>query len=398
MIKPELPKNEKQRLQALKNYDILDTGPEYDLDNITELTASICDVPIAIITLLDSERNFFKSRIGIDFNESPRELSFCGHAIIQDNPIFIIEDATKDERFYDNPIITENNVKFYAGVPLINPDGYALGTLCVYDSVPRQLNNTQQNALIILAKQVINVMELRLKNKISNEAFTDLKERHKTLKSFANKVSHDLKSPLANITSLSQLFKEELKENYPNIDLEYLNLIEESADTLRAYVDGILKHYKSEALLKKDRNKTKLEDVYKSIKTILSLNETNFKLLKKVTLKNVNTYVLEQILLNLVDNGFKYNFSESPIVTIDYDENETHHIFYVTDNGKGIDETKQDALFDIFKTAHETDKHGKKGTGIGLFTVKSLLKKLKGTITINSKLNEGTTFKFTILK
>ncbi|KJD33015.1 hypothetical protein PK35_08590 [Tamlana nanhaiensis] len=398
MIKPSIPSNEPQRIEAVRNYNLLDTLPEPDFDNITSLTASICDVPISIITLLDTERNYLKSHHGLTFNESPRNISFCGHAILDNNPIFIVEDATKDERFFDNPIITENNVKFYAGVPLINPNGYALGTLCIYDVEPRKLSEKQKEALIILAKQVVNLFELRLKNKVLNETLESLEERHNTLKTFANKVSHDLKSPLANITSLSHLFKSELIETYPEINLEYLNFIEESADTLRAYIDGILKHYKSESLLEKDKKETKLADVYQSIKTILSLNENNFKLLHNGTLKNVNTYVLEQILLNLVDNGFKYNFKEKPVVSIDYEENETHHIFYVKDNGKGIDQNKQEALFDLFNTAHEADKHGNKGTGIGLFTVKSLITKLNGTIEVSSIINEGTTFKFSILK
>ncbi|MCB4808332.1 GAF domain-containing sensor histidine kinase [Tamlana sp. 62-3] len=398
MKSPNFPKNESKRLEAVKKYNLLDTPPEPDFDNITDLTANICNVPIAIISLLDTERNYLKSHYGLTFNESPRNISFCGHAILDDNPIFIIEDATKDSRFFDNPIITENNVKFYAGVPLINPDGYALGTLCIYDVEPRKLNKKQKEALVILAKQVVNLFELRLKNKELNETLESLEERHNTLKTFANKVSHDLKSPLANITSLSHLFKTELIETYPKINLEYLNFIEDSADTLRAYIDGILKHYKSEALLEKDKKETKLKEVYLNIKTILSLNENNFKLLNNGTLNNVNTYVLEQILLNLVDNGFKYNFKEKPVVYIDYEADDTHHIFYVKDNGEGIDPNKQEALFDLFNTAHEADKHGNKGTGIGLFTVKSLITKLNGTIKVTSVINEGTTFKFTILK
>ncbi|MGB5418109.1 sensor histidine kinase [Algibacter sp.] len=398
MIKPELPNNETQRLEAVKQYNLLDTLPEADFDNITTLVAKICKVPISLITLLDSDRNFLKSHFGIDFNESPRDISFCGHAIISDEPIFIIEDAKKDIRFHDNPIITENNVSFYAGVPLINPEGFPLGTLCVYDIQPRQLTQDQKDALIILANQVVKLFELRLKNKILNETLETLEERHSTLKTFANKVSHDLKSPLANITSLSNLFKDELKNSHPEIDLEYLNYIEESADTLRTYIDGILKHYKSEKLLEKDKKETKLEDVFTSVKSILGLNNANFKLLKTATLDNVNIYALEQIILNLVDNGFKYSFKESPLVTIDFEENDLYYVFYVKDNGKGIEAHKQDALFDLFKTAHKEDNNGNKGTGIGLFTVKTLINKLGGTIEVDSVIDVGTTFKFTIAK
>ncbi|MDO7172822.1 sensor histidine kinase [Mariniflexile sp. AS56] len=398
MITPKLPLNESKRLDAVKSYNLLDTLPESDYDNITKLVASICDVPISLISLLDTNRNFLKSHHGFALNESPRDISFCGHTILNDDPIFIVEDATKDERFHDNPIIKAYNVTFYAGVTLINPQGFPLGTLCVYDNNPRKLTEKQKDSLIILGKQVVNLFELRLRNKTLNETLSNLNERNDTLKSFANKVSHDLKSPLANITSLSQLFKEELKITNPEINLEYLNYIEESADTLRAYIDGILKHYKSEESLKTDKKETTLEDVFQAIKNILALNSSNFKLLNKASLQNVNPSALEQILLNLVDNGFKYNLNAFPIVTIDYSKNNTHHIFYVKDNGMGIAPNKQDQLFDLFNTADVEDKTGNKGTGIGLYTVKTLINKLGGTIEVNSIINQETTFMFTLPK
>ena len=398
MIKPKLPKNEPKRLEAVKQYNLLDTLPESDFDNITNLVASICNVPISLITLLDADRNFLKSHYGISINESPRDISFCGHTILSNEPIFIVEDATKDIRFHDNPIIAENNVSFYAGVSLITPKGYPIGTLCVYDNKPRKLTKEQKETLIILGKQVVNLFELRLRNRKLNESLSNLKERNSTLKTFANKVSHDLKSPLANITSLSKLFKDELKISYPEINLEYLNYIEKSADKLRAYIDGILKHYKSEELLENDKKETKLEDVFNSIKTILTLNDTNFKLLNKASLYNVNESALEQILLNLVDNGFKYNLSKLPLVTIDYSENNTHHVFYVKDNGIGIETNKQTTLFDLFNIAHDTDKNGNQGTGIGLYTVKTLINKMGGTIEVSSIINKETTFKFTLAK
>ncbi|MCW8980343.1 MAG: ATPase, partial [Altibacter sp.] len=107
MISPKAPYNEAERLAELHSYNLLDTLPEVDYDNITALIASICDVPISLVTLLDKDRNFLKSHFGLDIQESPRDISFCGHAILNDNDLFIVEDARKDERFYDNPIIEE---------------------------------------------------------------------------------------------------------------------------------------------------------------------------------------------------------------------------------------------------------------------------------------------------
>ncbi|GAL77170.1 two-component hybrid sensor and regulator [Algibacter lectus] len=143
MIAPDFPKNERERLAQINRYKLLDTLPESDFDNITSLVATICEVPISLITLLDSDRNFLKSHHGIDIQESPRNISFCGHAILQDD-IFIVEDAREDIRFKDNPLVTGVNAIFYAGVPLITKEGLALGTLCIYDHVPRKLTETQK--------------------------------------------------------------------------------------------------------------------------------------------------------------------------------------------------------------------------------------------------------------
>ncbi|WP_370226352.1 ATP-binding protein [Mesoflavibacter sp.] len=398
MIAPKLPKNEKQRLKAVKEYKLLDTLPEEDFDNITNLVANICDVPISLITLLDADRNFLKSHYGIPFNESPRNISFCGHAILENNSIFIVEDATKDQRFYDNPLIKDHNVKFYAGVPLINPEGFPLGTLCVYDVKPKKLTKQQQEAMIILAKQVVNLFELRLKNNQLTNAYYLLDERHQSLKTFAGKVSHDLKSPLANITSLSQLFKDELKASNPEINLEYLDFIEESADTLRAYIDGILKHYKSEALLQDKKQTIDLSNIFNDVKQMLSLKDTQFKLKNNSNLGDINKSAITQIILNLVDNAVKYNTNNNPLVVLDYKENETHHHFSVSDNGNGIPDSKKESLFDLFNTAHDSDKYGNKGTGIGLYTVKTLVEKLGGEVSLTSKVNEGTTFSFSVEK
>ncbi|UAB75221.1 GAF domain-containing sensor histidine kinase [Mesoflavibacter sp. SCSIO 43206] len=398
MIAPKLPKNEKKRLKAVKEYKLLDTLPEEDFDNITNLVANICDVPISLISLLDADRNFLKSHYGIPFNESPRNISFCGHAILENNSIFIVEDATKDQRFYNNPLIKDHNVKFYAGVPLINPEGFPLGTLCVYDVKPKKLTKQQQEAMIILAKQVVNLFELRLKNNQLTNAYYLLDERHQSLKTFAGKVSHDLKSPLANITSLSQLFKDELKASNPEINLEYLDFIEESADTLRAYIDGILKHYKSEALLQDKKQTIDLSNIFNDVKQMLSLKDTQFKLKNNPNLGDINKSAITQIILNLVDNAVKYNTNNNPLVVLDYKENETHHHFSVSDNGNGIPESKKESLFDLFNTAHDADKYGNKGTGIGLYTVKTLVEKLGGEVSLTSKVNEGTTFSFSVEK
>ncbi|HLP77936.1 MAG TPA: GAF domain-containing protein [Candidatus Paceibacterota bacterium] len=156
------PQMEKRRLKVLWQYDVLDTVPEEVFDDLTELAARICEAPIALISLVDEDRQWFKSKVGITINETSRDISFCAHAIFCQEGLFIIPDATKDKRFSSNPlVVSDPKIRFYAGAPLVTPDGYALGALCVIDKVPRELRLEQQKALRVLARHVMTQLEIR---------------------------------------------------------------------------------------------------------------------------------------------------------------------------------------------------------------------------------------------
>jgi len=156
-----IPRNESKRLKVLWQYEVLDTVPEEVFDDLTELAARICEAPIALISLVDEKRQWFKSKVGVSVSETSRDLSFCAYAITQSD-LFIVPDATRDQRFANNPLVTSDpKIRFYAGAPLITPDGHALGTLCVIDKVPRELRLEQKQALRILARHVVSQLELR---------------------------------------------------------------------------------------------------------------------------------------------------------------------------------------------------------------------------------------------
>jgi PAS domain S-box-containing protein len=164
MIRACLPDNEQERLKALGRYGILDTAPERDFDDLVLMAAQICGTPISLLSLIDEDRQWFKAKIGLAITQTPRDLAFCAHAILQ-RDLFIIHDACADERFSANPLVTsEPHIRFYAGAPLITSDGYALGTLCVMDRVPRELSPEQAETLRLLSRRVISQLEWRNKN------------------------------------------------------------------------------------------------------------------------------------------------------------------------------------------------------------------------------------------
>lgn len=399
MITPNFPPDEQERLAAVRSYSLLDTLPEKDFDNITALTASICEVPISLVTLLDADRNFLKSHYGLNFNESPRHTSFCGHAILDESSIFIVEDARKDPRFENNPLVTEMQAIFYAGVRLMNSDGYPLGTLCVFDTTPRVLSKSQKQALIALAYQVVNLFEARKRNRILMEVQTELKEKNEELKNFAGIVSHDMKMPLANMIITSDMLRSKYGSLLDGQGKEYLDYIKQSSFTLSEYITGLLEHYESDKTASLSEEVFDSNDLLEEIIELMNINiDCEINLPDDNIVMHANKAALEQIILNLVGNSLKYNDKEKIIIDIDCSEVNGFYHFIVSDNGMGIPKNKLSHIFELFGTTGTLDRNGKKGNGIGLSTVKKLVNKLKGQINVSSKVGKGTTFQFSIKK
>ncbi|HKM94884.1 MAG TPA: GAF domain-containing sensor histidine kinase [Prolixibacteraceae bacterium] len=399
MEKPIIPLNESERLKALYQYQILDTLPEVDLDNITRLASDICQTPVSLISLVDSNRQWFKSHHGISETETPRDVAFCAHAINNPNKTFIVPDSRIDERFADNPLVTGvPNIVFYAGIPLVSPDGFALGMLCVTDNKPRQLEDYQIDSLKILGRQVISLFELRKANSELSKAKQILEKRNNDLEHFAAVISHDLKSPLSSISSSIDLFMLNYGSYFDASGEKLLGYINQSASKLRALIDGVLLYYRGDTILLAPTEPVMLNELLKSTIQLIEHSPVTVFNLPPTGQVLINKSALTQIFINLISNALRYNDKQCPIVDIDFKTESHFYHFLISDNGKGIPPEKIDKVFDLFMTGQNKDIRGIDSIGLGLSTVKKLVESMGGTISVESIPNELTTFRFSIKK
>lgn len=401
MIAPPLPENEDERLKALKEYSVLDTLPEEEYDDITFLASKICQTPISLISLVDDKRQWFKSHHGLDAASTPKEIAFCSYTINDPDNIFTVNDSREDIRFHDNPLVTgDPHVIFYTGVPLVNPDGFPLGTLCVIDHKPNELNEQQLKSLKALSNQVMKLLELRRTNVRLQSHIYELETKNKALNQFARVAAHDIKSPLNNIKALSEMLSSDYSDNLEGDGKELVDLINTSSHQLIRLIDGILQYSKNANLLSKNRENINVYKVIEEITNLIDSNkeiEFNIEADKRMTLF-INKIAFKQILINLLSNSIKYNDKSQPFISICVKEMDDVVKVNVVDNGPGIEEKDRERIFDIFETTANKDHNGYHGTGIGLATVRSLVEGLGGNIKEVSHNGEGANFQFTLKK
>ncbi len=395
------PANESSRLKALKSLDILDTLPEKEYDQIVTLAARICDVPIALVSLVDSERQWFKARTGIDAESTHRDVAFCAHALLAPDETLVVEDATCDQRFSDNPLVTdEPGIRFYAGVPLCDADGHALGTLCAIDMQPKKFSELQKHSLNILAANVESLLQLRKARQEQEKLIELLQQKNDELEQFSYRSSHDLKAPVVTIRGIVRFILKDLeREDYAEV-ISNLNKISQQCEKIEKLVTDVLN------LTKADYVSSQYEEIqlHPLIQNII--DELEFiSHTKSVSINNAipvdaavyaEPFRLKQVIENLLANAITYSdpSKQKPCVEVSLNGQDRFDCITVTDNGLGIPVEKHDQVFNMFSRFHPEHAGG---SGLGLAITWKHVKSMGGKIRFSSD-DGGTRFSVSLLK
>jgi two-component system, sensor histidine kinase len=382
------PPDEADRLAALRAYQILDTGPEAGFDDLTALAAEVAATPIALVSLIDTDRQWFKARQGLEVCETGRDIAFCSHAILDDAPM-IVPDTHADARFHDNPLVTgEPHIRAYAGIPLCVPEGYRLGTLCVIDPRPREFSPQQIASLQRLARQVVAQLELR-------RARDDALAAARAKTDFLANMSHEIRTPLNGVIGMANLL---VDSNLSPAQREMAETLSECGDHLLAVVNDVLDLSRLEA------GRCELEAVSFDAAQLAGRAAAMFEsaadakgVALRVTVaprfaaeRRGDATRVRQVLLNLVGNAVK--FTERGAVDVGLDGDADSLTLRVQDTGIGMDQATIARLFQPFEQGHAGIARRYGGTGLGLAISARLVGLMGGRIQIDSRPDAGSCF------
>ena len=338
------PENEQARIKALLQCGILDTEPEAVYDDFVKLASYICQTPIALISLVDPTRQWFKAKVGCPASETSRAIAFCAHAILQAD-VFVVPDTLTDLRFADNPLVTgDPHIRFFAGAPLITPEGLSIGTLCAIDREPRTLSLEQLTTLQALARQVVTQLEMRRLTK-------ELKQLVESKNKLFHIVSHDLRAPFNGILAFSQTLADEAETLSREEIQDFSQTVLTSAEQFMHLIDNLLQCTRFElGTLDYQPTNVALDTVVMNVLTLLKGNAAQKKI-DIVCQANptaevlADSTMLHSIVQNLVGNALKFTPVEGR-VTIQAEEQDTIIQVSVIDTGVCVSPEKLAGLFE----------------------------------------------------
>ena len=402
VIAAAIPSNERERLAALARYDILDSAPEADYDAITQLASYICGTPISVMTLVDSDPLWVKSGVGLAAGtQTSRDVAFCAHTILRHDGM-VVPDLLEDPRFSDNPlVILAPKIRFYVGMPLVTPDGYALGSLCAMDSVPRELGAEQIQALNTLATQVIKNMELRSSYGRAHALAEQLGRLNAGKDRMFNLVAHDLKSPFSGVLGLLELMAESVDDMSMEDIHRNLQMLHRSAGQTFNLLERLLQWstFESGEILFCPE-KLRVDDVLGGVVALLR-GIAERKSIQLLSVPNESSVVLadhammHSVIQNLVGNALKFTPTNGRItlssrVLGDWVEISVH------DTGVGMSRESLDKVLGRESGNTTVGTAGEAGTGLGLNLTQGFIEKHGGKFYAESEIGKGTIFRFTL--
>jgi signal transduction histidine kinase len=394
--------DELQRLATLREYEILDTQPEIAFDRITALTADLFDTPIVAVSLIDSDRQWFKSSIGLDVSETPRDQAFCDHTI-RSNEVMVVPDTEKDDRFRANPLVLGDPlIRFYAGAPLTLRNGVNLGALCIIDRKPRPpLTDVEKRRLAVLAQIVVNEMDFRLTTERLQLARLEAEAASRAKSEFLANMSHEVRTPLTAIIGFAGILG--ASKTLADQERRFVERIGSASQNLLTIVNDVLDLAKLESgeLDLHVEPVDAVTVVAEAMDLIATQAEAKGLILALRNPENLPPVAadaprLRQVMLNLLSNAVKFTDAGSVTATVTKLDGETLEIA-VADTGIGIPPDRLTQIFERFVQADSSISRTFGGTGLGLAISQRLVESMGGGISVTSAPGEGSVFRVELL-
>lgn len=392
------PIEEPQRLDELLSLKVLDTASDPQLQTIAQIAANTLNVPIALVSLVDADRQWFKAKIGLDADETCRDYAFCAYAILQNEPL-VVENALTDSRFKDNPLVTgEPGIRFYAGAPLVTRNGFRIGTLCAIGTEPRSISSNELKTLRMLASLAVDIIQNENQQR---EMETILEQRNAQpgdMTLSLSSLAHELRTPLRHIISFADLIHDELTDDGRDQRHKgYLEIIQQSGQHLNRLIENVVRFEK--ASLKRNLEVVPLNlnelitEVTNTFSQTLSDKQQTLDFTESTDpiMSQADATSVRQILINLLSNASKHCPNSTKIlIDVSISDEDQNSCIRIQDNGSGVPDSVVNALGKPFLRGQTAKSAGTEGHGLGLHITKRLCVAMGGELKLERLFSGGT--------